>query len=183
MSVRRPVLTPDHPAPGAAAHRQAGYPFSLAGTTPPDRHPPVAWAVIWLAAYGGAALLIPTPARSGRAAAASLGLATGLLSDGDISAKLVGYGGLWLATLATLIVTYAAGTSVLQSAYQRGDLLTAAGTATIMTNAVPITAGFVLFGQRPPDGIRAVLQLAAFACLVARAVALGRQQTPGSEPH
>jgi len=78
---------------------------------------------------------------------------------------------------------YAAGTSVLQSAYQRGDMLTAAGTTAIMTNAVPITAGFVLSGQRLPHGIRAVLQLAAFACLVASAAALGRQQTPGSEPH
>jgi hypothetical protein len=52
-----------------------------------------------------------------------------------------------------------------------------------MTNAVPITAGFVPFGERLPHGIRAVLQLAAFACLVASAIALGRQQTPGSEPH
>jgi hypothetical protein len=174
------MLTPDHPAPGAAAHRQAGYPLSLAGTTPSDHHPPVAGVVIWLAAYGGAALLIATPARSGRAAAASLGPAAGRLSDGDVSAKLVGYGGLWLAAL---IMTYAAGTSVLQSAYQRGDMLTAAGTTAIMTNAVPITAGFVLSGQRLPHGIRAVLQLAAFACLVASAAALGRQQTPGSEPH
>jgi hypothetical protein len=175
MSVRRPML-----APGAAAHRQAGYPFSLAGTTPSDHHPPVAGAVIWLAAYGGAALLIATPARSGRTAAASLGPATGLLSDGDVSAQLVGYGGLWLAAL---IMTYAAGTSVLQSAYQRGDVLTAAGTTAIMTNAVPITAGFVLSGQKLRHGIRAVLRLAAFACLVASAAALGRQQTPGSEPH
>ena len=55
--------------------------------------------------------------------------------------------------------------------------------ATIMTNAVPITAGLVPCGERLPHGIRAVLQLAAFACLVASAVALGRQQTPGSEPH
>jgi len=180
MSVRRPVLTPDHPAPGAAAHRQAGYPLSPAGTTPSDHHPPVAGVVIWLAAYGGAALLIATPARSGRAAAACLGLAPGRLFDGDISAKLVGYGGL---RLAALIMTYAAGTSVLQSAYQRGDMLTAAGTTAIMTNAVPITAGFVLSGQRLPHGIRAVLQLTAFACLVASAAALGRQQTPGSEPH
>jgi FtsJ-like methyltransferase len=78
---------------------------------------------------------------------------------------------------------YAAGTSVLQSAYQRGYVLTAAGTATITTNAISITAGFVLFSQRLPHGIRAGLQLAAFACLVARAVALGRQQTPRSEPH
>jgi Mn2+/Fe2+ NRAMP family transporter len=96
---------------------------------------------------------------------------------------MVGYGGLWLAALGTLIVAYAAGTSVLQSAYQRGDALTAAGTATIMTNAVPIAAGFVLFGEMLPHGIRAVLQLAAFACLVLSAVALGRQPTPGSEPH
>jgi hypothetical protein len=38
-------------------------------------------------------------------------------------------------------------------------------------------------GTARPDGIRAVLQLAAFACLVVSAVAHGRQQTPGSEPH
>ena len=138
MSVRRPVLTPDHPAPGAAAHRQAGYPFSLAGTAASDHHPLVA-GVGWPAGRRAAHRRHrPDPA--------------------------------------------AAGTSVLQSAYQRGDVLTA-GTATIMTNAVPITARFVLFGQRLPHGIRAVLQLAAFACLVASAVALGRQRTPGSEPH
>jgi hypothetical protein len=121
-------------------------------------------------------------ARPGRAAAASLGLATGLpFDDGGISARLIGYGGLWLAALTTLIMTDAAGTSVLPSAYQRGDVLTAAGTATIMTNAVPITARLVPFSQRLPHGIRAVLQLAAFACLMASAV--GRQQTPRSEPH
>jgi hypothetical protein len=44
-----------------------------------------------------------------------------VLSDGDVSAQLAGHGGL-LGALATLIVTYAAGTSVLQSAYQRGDV-------------------------------------------------------------
>jgi hypothetical protein len=41
----------------------------------------------------------------------------------------------------------------------------------------------LLFGEGLPHGIRAVLGLAAFAGLVAAAVALGRQQTPGSEPH
>ena len=47
------------------------------------------------------------------------------------------------------------------------------------TNAVPIAAGFVLFGETLPHGMRAVvLQVAAFACLVASAVALGRQQAP-----
>jgi drug/metabolite transporter (DMT)-like permease len=152
--------------------------LSLVGTTPSDEHPPVIGVIIWMAACGGGAvLLIATPTRIARAAA--LGLAAGLLfADGDISAKLVGYGGLWLVALAALIVAYAIGTSVLQWAYQRGDALTAAGMATLATNAIPIAAGFVLFGEVLPRGGRAVLQVAAFACLVVSAVALGRQQSP-----
>jgi drug/metabolite transporter (DMT)-like permease len=152
--------------------------LSLVGTEPSDRRPPVAGIIIWLAACGGgAALLIAIPGRLARAA--SLGLATGLLfADGDISAKLVGYGGAWLVALVILIVAYAAGTGVLQSAYQHGDALTAAGTATMVTNAVPIVAGFVLFGETLPHGTRAVLQIAAFACLVVSAVALGHRQAP-----
>jgi hypothetical protein len=48
----------------------------------------------------------------------------------------------------------------------------------MVTNAVPIAAGFVLFDETLPHGTRAVLQVAAFACLVVSAVALGRQQPP-----
>ena len=154
--------------------------LSLTGKAPSDKHPPVIGIVIWMAACGGgAALLMATPVRITRAAA--LGLAAGLLfADGDISAKLVGYGGLWLIALATLIVAYAVGTSVLQWAYQRGDALTAAGMATLATNAIPIAAGFVLFGETLPRGTRAVIQVASFACLVASGVALGRRQAPPS---
>ena len=158
----------------------------LVDTAESDQRPAVLGVVIWLAACGGGAvLLIATPMRFARAA--SLGLAAGLLfADGDISAKLVGYGGWWLVALASLIVAYAVGTSVLQWAYQRGDALTAAGLATMATNAVPIAAGFVLFGETLPHRGRAVLQIAAFACLVASAVALGRQQAPQADqptPH
>ncbi len=155
--------------------------LSLVGTTESDQHPVVPGLIVWLAACGGgAALLIAMPTRFGRAA--SLGLAAGLLfADGDISAKVVGYGGLWLVAIATLIVAYAVGTSVLQWAYQRGDALTAAGSATMVTNAVPIAAGFVLFGETLPRGTRAVLQIAAFACLVVSAVALGRPQAPQAD--
>ena len=78
-------------------------------------------------------------------------------TPGNVSAKLVGYGGLWPVALAPLIVAYGIGASVLQSAYQRSDALTAAGTATMVTNAVPIAAGFVLFGEMLPHGMRAVL--------------------------
>jgi hypothetical protein len=154
---------------------------SLVDTAESDQRPAALGIIIWLAACaGGAALLIGTPTRFARAA--SLGLAAGLLfADGDISAKLVGYGGWWLLALVTLIVGYAVGTSVLQWAYQRGDALTAAGLATMATNAVPIAAGFVLFGETLPHGGRAVLQVAAFGCLVASAVALGHQQAPATQ--
>ena len=154
--------------------------LSISGAPPTQKHPPVIGIIIWLAACGvGAALLIAIPTRVARAA--SLGLATGLLfSIGDISAKLIGYGGAWLIALVTLIIGYGIGTSVLQSAYQKGDALTAAGTATMVTNAVPIVAGFVLFGETLPHGIRAVAQIAAFTCLIASAVFLGRKDAPSA---
>jgi drug/metabolite transporter (DMT)-like permease len=160
--------------------------LSLTGTVPSDEHPPAVGVIVWMAACGGGvAALMAARVRIARAAA--LGLAAGLLfADGDISAKLVGYGGLWLIALASLVVAYATGTSLLQWAYQRGDALTAAGMATLATNAVPIAAGFVLFGETLPRGARAALQVASFACLVASAVALGHPQAPqasGPDPH
>jgi drug/metabolite transporter (DMT)-like permease len=152
--------------------------LSLVGVEPSDHHPAVLAIIIWLSACAaGAALLIGIPGRFARAA--SLGLATGLLfADGDISAKLVGYGDWWLVALVSLIVAYAVGTSVLQSAYQVGDALTAAGTATMVTNVVPILAGFVVFHETLPSGFGAVLQVAAFAALISSAVLLGYRQAP-----
>src|SRR5262245_42425428 len=152
--------------------------LSLAGREVSDRHPPVVGTVVWMAVCAGlAVLLIVQPTRFGRAA--MLGLSAGLLfADGDVSAKLIGYGGLWLLALVPLVIAYGTGTSILQSAYQRGDALTAAGMATMVTNAVPIAAGFVLFGLKLPSGGLAVAQIAAFTCLVLSAVALGHQQLP-----
>jgi hypothetical protein len=152
--------------------------LSLIGATATDHRPPVIGVVVWLAACGaGAAFLILTPLHFARAA--SLGLATGLLfSIGDMSAKLIGYGGRWLIAFITLVIGYGIGTSVLQSAYQKGDALTAAGMATVVTNAVPIAAGFILFRETLPHGIQAVAQVTAFVCLIVSAVALGRQDAP-----
>jgi hypothetical protein len=156
--------------------------LSLLGAEPSDHRPAVLAIIIWLAACAsGAGLLIVVPGRFARAA--SLGLATGLLfADGDISAKLVGYGGWWLLALVPLIAAYAVGTSVLQSAYQEGDALTAAGTATMVTNVVPILAGFVIFFETLPSGFRAGLQIAAFAALVLSAVLLANKQAPSPKP-
>ena len=150
--------------------------LSLVGSTSSSHAPHPVAVVIWLAASAGAATaLIVLRVRLSRAAA--LGLAAGLLfADGDISAKLVTSGGLWLVAILSLIACYAAGTSVLQAAFQHGSALTAAGVATLVTNAVPIAAGFVLFGESLPPGVRGVLQIAAFGSIVASAVLLGRSK-------
>jgi hypothetical protein len=142
-------------------------------------HPP-GWApvLLWLGASTVAALALARFG-AGLARGASLGLAAGLLfAAGDISAKLVVYGGIWLVAVSTLIVCYALGTSVLQGAFQHGDALTGAGLATLATNAVPIAAGFVVFGEQLPRGARGVLQLVAFATLVGSAVLLARRRQP-----
>jgi len=46
--------------------------------------------------------------------------------------------------------------------------------ATLATNAIPIAAGFFVFGEQLPDGPKGALQLAAFAALVVSAAFLAR---------
>jgi hypothetical protein len=50
--------------------------------------------------------------------------------------------------------------------------------ATLATNAVPIAAGFVIFGEELPHGLKAAFQLTAFAALIASAVLLARGPLP-----
>lgn len=154
---------------------------SLIGTTPSSHAAHPVSTVVWLGASAGAAAALIV-ARTRLARAAALGLAAGLLfADGDISAKLVTSGGIWLLALLSLVACYAAGTTVLQAAFQQGSALTAAGIATLVTNAVPIAAGFVLFDEALPAGLRGVLRIAAFASIVASAALLGRSGAARSE--
>ena len=149
--------------------------LSLTGERQADVPPSGFWVLVWLASCAGGALLAARVLAVG-APAARYGLAAGLLfAAGDISAKLVGLGGLWLLAILSLIVGYGLGTSTLQGAFQRGGALTAAGIATLTTNAVPIAAGFVLFSEQLPSGARGVLQVAAFASVVLSATLLGRR--------
>jgi hypothetical protein len=153
--------------------------LSLTGARPSDHTPGVLEAVFWLAGCGAAALAL-TALHAFVSRAAALGLAAGLLfAGGDISAKLVVHAGWWLLVLAPLIVCYALGTSLLQGAFQRGDALTAAGMATLATNAIPIVAGFILLHETLPPGARGALQVAAFTSLVVSAAFLGRPSATG----
>jgi hypothetical protein len=71
---------------------------------------------------------------------------------------------------------------VLQAAFQHGSALTAAGIATLVTNAVPIAAGFVLFDEALPGGAKGGLQIAAFAAIVASAGFLGSAAAAQPDP-
>jgi len=160
--------------------------LSLVGTSQADRPPDGVAVTIWLAGSAGAALMLAGSLLR-LARGASLGLAAGLLfAGGDMSAKLVVYGGVWFAAVISLIVCYALGTSVLQGAFRHTDALTAAGLATLATNAVPIAAGFVVFGEQLPHGAKGTLQVAAFASLIVSAAFLARAErpsTPSSSGH
>lgn len=152
--------------------------LSLVGTRQADHPPGWTTVALWLGCSAAAAL---TLARIGigLARGPALGLAAGLLfAGGDISAKLVVYGGIWFVAVLSLIVCYALGTSILQGAFQHGDALTGAGLATLATNAIPIAAGFIVFGEQLPAGTKGALQVAAFASLVVSAAFLTRVPLP-----
>ena len=154
--------------------------LSLTGVQPVEHEPVWTAVAVWLGALAaGALVMVGLPVRLARGPA--LGLAAGLLfAGGDICAKLIVYGGTWFVALVPLIAFYALGTSVLQGAFRHANALTAAGLATLATNAVPIAAGFVVFGEELPDGAHGGLQVAAFASLVVSATLLGRSTPPRS---
>ena len=162
---------------GAAVVGLALVAASLIGTEPSDHVPPVAAAIVWLGACAGASLVF-SAARLRLGSAATLGLGAGMLfAAGDISAKLVVFGGGWLLALVPLVVAYALGSIELQSAFQHGGALTTAGLATLATNAVPIVAGIVLFEQTTGGDGQRVLELVAFGLMVAAATLLSRPPT------
>jgi hypothetical protein len=147
---------------------------SLVRTEPSDHVPAPAAAIVWLGACVGASIVF-SAARLRLDSAATLGLGAGMLfAVGDISAKLVVFGGGWLLALAPLVVAYALGSIELQAAFQHGGALTAAGLATLATTAVPIVAGVVLFEQTTGGPGQRVLELVAFGLMVAAATLLSR---------
>jgi heavy metal translocating P-type ATPase len=160
--------------------------LSLVGTHQADHSPHPAAVALWLGSLLVVAIALGRH-RAGLAAGPALGLAAGLLfAGGDISAKLVVYAGPWLGAILTLIVFYGLGTSVLQGSFQNGNALTGAGLATLATNAVPIAAGFVVFGEQLPHGTKGGLQLAAFGLLVVSGALLAHVARPGAagrQPH
>jgi hypothetical protein len=151
--------------------------ISLIGSHPSDHMPSGALASAWLGALLLAALAL-TLARP-FARGATPGLAAGLLfAAGDLSTKLVTAGGAWLLAVVPLIVGYALGSLTLQDGFQDGDALVTAGIASLANNTVPIAARIALFHQPLPQGPRLVVELVAFALVVAGGALLARGPAP-----
>ncbi len=125
----------------------------------------------WLVALAGIAALT---------GGASLGVAAGVLyGAGDIATKAATFGGVWLVLIAAVLAAHGLAFVALQFGFQRGGALATAGTATLLTNAVPIVAGVALFHEHLPGGALGVIRVVAFVLVVAAAAALAR---PEREP-
>ena len=95
-------------------------------------------------------------------------------SIGDVSTKAATQGGWRVLFAVTLVLGYALGTGLLQIGYQSGSALTVAGIATLLTNALPIAAGTIIFDEPIPSGVYGGLRIFAFAAVTLGAFLLAR---------
>lgn len=148
---------------------------SLAGGAESTSTGLLAEALLWLGAIGGASALVFTMGRAFLQPGVADGIAGGLLfAAGDISTKLSTEGGGRLLFVFGMVAAYLLGTSLLQIGYQSGAALTVAGIATLLTNAVPIAAGAVLFREPLPSGGLGVVRVVSFGAVTAGAILLAR---------
>ncbi len=131
---------------------------------------PLGWVLVSLLL----AALAAGPARAVLRPGAGLAVAAGLLyAAGDVATKAA-VGGTHPAMLfaALLPVCHGLAFVALQLSFQRGGALATAGTATLLTNAVPILAGLTVFAEPIPGGPAGVARGLGFAAAVAGAALL-----------
>jgi hypothetical protein len=135
----------------------------------------------WLVLSGAVAVLaVGSGARL--APGAGLGVAAGVLyGAGDVATKGAVFGGTWLLLVPIVLAAHGGAFVVLQLAFQRGGSLATAGTASLLTNALPIAGGLVLFNERVPGGLLGVARIVSFGCVVLAASMLARRST--DDPH
>jgi hypothetical protein len=152
-----------------------------AGTTHPfAAH--ASWLAVaaWMAASAVLAGAFAGPLSRLLTGGAGLGVAAGLsYAAGDVGTKTAVSGGARLLFGVPVLAAHGLGFVFLQLGFQRGGALATAGVATLFTNAVPIAAGMVLYGDSLPAGALGVARLLSFAAVVSGAVLLTRG--PGLE--
>lgn len=151
---------------------------SLAGGTTNAHSTRPTDVAVWLIVLAGIAALASSSGLK-LAAGASLGVAAGLLyATGDIATKAGTFGGAWTFFLIAMLAAHGLAFVALQFGFQRGGALATAGTATLLTNAVPIAAGLFLFNEHLPGGPLGAVRAAGFALVVSAAAVLARAEAP-----
>lgn len=135
-----------------------------------------AWALaLWLGLSALAA------AAASRAGGAGLGTAAGVLyAAADVTTKEAVRGGASLALVPVVLAASGLAFSSLQLSFQRGGRLATAGLATLWTNALPILAGTLVFGEPFPSGFAGAARAAAFCLVVAGGALLARGEDGGA---
>lgn len=148
---------------------------SLSGQAGHGSSPSRAALGAWLAVSVLAAALAALRGASGLGAAAGI-----LYAAGDVATKAAVHGGGRLALVPAVLACHGLAFVALQLAFQRGGALATAGVATLCTNALPIAAGTLLFG----DGLGSLpgVRILAFACTLAGATLLARAPRSSEGP-
>jgi hypothetical protein len=133
---------------------------------------------VWLTVLAGIAALSSSSGLR-LAAGASLGVAAGLLyAAGDIATKAATFGGVWTFLVLAMLTAHGLAFVAIQFGFQRGGALATAGTATLLTNALPIAAGLFVFHEHLPGGPLGVVRAAGFGLVVVSAAVLARAEAP-----
>ena len=156
--------------------------LSLGARTPSTRGSWIAVAA-WMGVSVAAAALVAGPGARLLAGGAGLGIAAGACyAAGDVGTKAAVHGGARLLFVPALLSCHGLAFVFLQLGFQRGRRLATAGLAVLWTNALPIAAGTMLFGESLPGGWRGVARVCAFVLVVAGGAALARRTEPQREP-
>jgi hypothetical protein len=163
---------------GAALAGLALLGLSLGSHQPSDRGT-VGAVVLWLFVSGGGAVAAARALPAG----AGFGTAAGILyAAGDVATKAAVGGGARLWFVPALLACHGLAFVCMQLAFQRGGRLATAGLAVLWTNALPIVAGTIVFGESVPGGFAGTARVAAFALVLIGAVALSRPPIDAPEP-
>lgn len=137
---------------------------------------PMSWVVVSVVVAGLAAGPLAGRVRAG----AGLGAASGLLySAGDVATKalVTGLRPAWLL-IVILLACHGLAFVALQLAFQRGTALATAEMSTLLTNALPVLAGVLVFNEGMPAGLAGGLRGAGFAGTVLGAALLSARPAP-----
>jgi hypothetical protein len=147
---------------------------SLVGGTSHGAIPSSAAIAAWLLALALLGGAVAGSVLLGVRAAVALGVAAGIFyATGDVATKAA-VAKAAIVFVPAVLAAHGVAFAVLQLAFQRGGALVTVGLSTLLTNAVPIAAGAVLFAEHVPSGPLGAARVLGFVLAIAGAALLAR---------